>query len=119
MGRVVDILEQKLEELTQDVNLILNKRYMIGIVEDLEEELPPFKDFLKYLYEKKTMQTVNKSKTKEVQMPLLRDEIFHPVIKDNVSSSDLVKQVVPIAVEAFLHELRDTKKATCEYLSSS
>ena len=85
----------------------------------MEEEIPPFKDFLNYLHENKTMQTVNKSKTKEVQMPLLRDEIFHPVIKDNVISSDVVKQIASIAVEAFLHELRDTKKATYKYLSSS
>ena len=71
------------------------------------------------MYEKKTMHTVDKSKTKEVQMPLLRDEIFHPEIEDNVNSTDLVKQIASIAVEAFLQELRDTKKATHKYLSSS
>lgn len=65
------------------------------------------------------MHTVDKLKTKEFQMPLLRDEIFIPDIKDNASSTDLVKQSVSIPVEAFLQELRDTKKATHKYLSSS
>lgn len=43
MGCVVEILEEKLKELTQDIDMILNKRYVMGFFEDFEEELPPFK----------------------------------------------------------------------------
>ena len=48
-------------------------------------------------------------------MALLRDELFHPVIEDNVSSADLVQQLACIAAKAFLEELRDPKKATYMY----
>ena len=92
---------------------------MLGLFDNIVEELPPFQEFIEHTYEKKRMCTVEKSNTKQVHMALLRDELFHPVIKDNVSSADLVRQLAPIAAKAFLEELRDPKKATYKYLSSS
>ena len=119
MGRIVDILEMKLVEINQTVDLVLDQNYMMGLFDDIVEELPPFKEYLKYMYEKKTMFTIGKSKSKEVPLALLRNEIFHPQIEDNVSSTELVKKLALIATEAFLVELRDTRKATYKYLSSS
>ena len=83
---------------------------MCSDFETVVEHLPPFQEFLEHIYEKKSMSTVEKSKTKKVQMALLRDELFHPAIEDNVSSADLVEELACIAVEAFLQELRDPKK---------
>ena len=91
MGLVLDILETKLDEIRQDGALILNHGYMLGFFETIVEDLPPFREFLEHIYEKKSMSTVEKSKTKKVQMALLRDELFHPAIEDNVSSADLVE----------------------------
>ena len=119
MGRVVDILEEKLEGLMNNPDLIVNETHMSGLFNEVIEELPPFKDFYKHLYEKKRMFTVERSNTKVVPMAMLKDEIFHPIIEDNLSSTCLVKEIARIAVEAFLEELRDPAKATFKYLSSS
>ena len=45
MGRVLDILEQKLTEIKGDTSLILNKDYMMGLFVNLQDELPPSKNF--------------------------------------------------------------------------
>ena len=73
MGRVVDILEEKLEGLMNNPDLIVNETHMSGLFNEVIEELPPFKDFYKHLYEKKRMFTVERPKTKVVPMAMLKD----------------------------------------------
>ena len=92
---------------------------MIGLFDELIEELPPFKKFLHHINEKKKMPTVEKSKTRQVHMALLRKELFNPDIEDNISCSDMVKEISIIATEAFLDELHNQNKASYKYLSSS
>ena len=78
MGRVVDILEEKLEGLMNNPDLIVNETHMSGLFNEVIEELPPFKDFYKHLYEKKRMFMVEQSDTKVVPMC----KLFRPSARD-------------------------------------
>ena len=42
MGRVLDILEEKMDQIQQDHLLVLSKNYMMGFFSELMDELPPF-----------------------------------------------------------------------------
>ena len=59
MGRVLDILEQKLTEIKGDSSLILNKDYMMGLFVNLQDELPPFKTFWEHSFDKQKIETVS------------------------------------------------------------
>ena len=117
MGRVLDILEQKLTEIKGDTSLILNKDYMMGLFVNLHDELPPFGKFWEHSFEKRRMKIVSQTGTKVVHLALLRDELFHPIREDNRNCEGIVKNLADVAVEAFLIELRNTNKASYKYLS--
>ena len=119
MGRVLDILEEKMDEIEQDHLLVLSKDYMMGLFSELMDELPPFREFWEHKFEKQQMSVVSQTNTKVVHMARLRDELFHPVIEDNQNSQGIVEDLVGIVTGAFLEELRNTNKASYKYLSSS
>ena len=101
MGRVLDILEQKLTEIKGDSSLILNKDYMMGLFANLHDELPPFRKFWEHSFEKRRMKIVSQAGTKVVHLALLRDEPFHPIREDNGNCEGIVKNLADVAVEAF------------------
>ena len=47
--------KKKLEDISNQADLILNQAYMLGLSDDFIEELPVFKELLEHLYEKKNM----------------------------------------------------------------
>ena len=51
MGRVLDILEESMDEINTNHSLILSKDYMMGIFVELHDELPPFKEFWEHKFE--------------------------------------------------------------------
>ena len=58
MGRIFDILETKLEEIKNDSALFVNRDYMMGLFKEVVDEIPPFKEYLGHMYEKRKMPTV-------------------------------------------------------------
>ena len=119
MGRIFDILETRLEEIKSESALFVNRDYMMGLFKEVVDEIPPFKEYLEHMYEKRKMPTVVGSNTKEVHLALLRDELFYPTIEDNQDSTDLVKELAVVSAKAYLDELRNENKASYKYLSSS
>ena len=119
MGRVLDILEESMDEINTNHSLILSKDYMMGIFVELHDELPPFKEFWEHKFEKQRMSVVRHTRTKVVHLARLRDELFAPVVEDNKNAGDIVETLADIVSESFLQELRDTNKASYKYLTSS
>ena len=119
MGRIFDILETRLEEIKSESALFVNRDYMMGLFKEVVDEIPPFEEYLKHMYEKRKMPTVVGSSTKEVHLALLRDELFYPTIEDNQDSTDLVKELAVVSAKAYLDELRNENKASYKHLSSS
>ena len=119
MGRVLDILEETMNEIHANHSLILSKEYMMAIFVDLHNDLPPFKEFWQNKFEKQRMSVVQQTGTKVVHLARLRDELFAPVVEDNKNTGDIVETLAGIVSESFLRELRDANKASYKYLTSS
>ena len=54
--KTIDVLENKLEQIIKNITLILDESFMMEIFNIFEIYLPPFKEFLDYMYENKKQQ---------------------------------------------------------------
>ena len=120
MGRTLDTLESKMQEISSKPTLILDEKFMMGIFDEFSNELPPFKEYLCLLFEKKQMSVVaRKSGTKVVHFDHLRRQLFSPARKTDRDTSHRVTELAKTAADAVLAELHDEHKATWKYLSAS
>ena len=90
---------------------------MMGIFDELIDELPPLKGYIDHMFDSKLMATVGGSST-EHHLARLRDELFSPESDTHQASDELTLEMGTVASEALLGELRDIKKATSWHLSS-
>ena len=75
----------------------------MGLFIDMQEELPLFKEIWKYkLFDNQKLSLVSQSRTKVVQLKILRNETFHPVREDRGNSEGKVKSLKGIMVEGFV-----------------
>ena len=123
MGRTIDILEEALVKIEEDNELIIQEDYMMNIFKSLMEELPPLEEYINHMFEKKQQKVVsgfNSSgrKLKEIPFSVLRDELFFPKLDTNHNTNNFMEELAKIVAQSILQELRDTKKATHEHLSS-
>jgi hypothetical protein len=118
MGRALDILEVAMDKVVADGTLFLDEAFMMGIFSPLADELPPLKDYLKYMYDEKAMALVGSSIT-DHQYGKLRAELFHPTDVDNIASTEISIELGQLAVTEIVSEFRDPKKATVRHLSSA
>ena len=51
MGRVIDLLEKTLKSMIANSNIILDETFMMGVFDDIVNQLPLFKDYLKHMYQ--------------------------------------------------------------------
>ena len=118
MGRMVDLLQKALVEVAADGQKMLDESFMMGIFDELIDELPPLKEYMNYIFDTKRTAVVASSKQKVVPFSMLRAELFSPQSETNVDTSGTAADLGAIAASALLDELRDHTKATAEYLSS-
>ena len=118
MGRALDFIEAAMVKVAADSTLILSEDFMMGIFSELEQELTPFREYTKYMYNEKVMALAGSS-ISEHQFRKLRAELFHPVDVDNIASSELSVELGALAATEILTEIRDPKKATSRHLSSA
>ena len=69
---------------------------MMGIFATLADELPPFKDYLKYMYDEKVMALVGSSIT-DHQYRKLRGELFNPTNPDDIDSTEISLELGQLA----------------------
>ncbi|KAL7548461.1 hypothetical protein ACHAWF_016400 [Thalassiosira exigua] len=120
MGRVLDTLEEKMKTIARNPKKVLEEDFMMSMFSEYVDELPPLKEYLDLLFKKKQMCVIaRKSGTKVVHLARLRKQLFTPTFKTEQNTSTRVKELAKVAAEAILTELRDPKKATHKYLSSS
>ena len=118
MGRALDTLEMKLEELMSDPSLILKDNFMMSMFDEFADELPPLREYFEHLYEKKRMSVISrKSGTKVVHLGRMRRELFAPSRKTERDTNKRVQELAKVAANSILTELRDESKATHKYLS--
>ena len=119
MGRAVDMLHTTCTQLLDDIKLIHDRNFMMKIFDEISNEIPAFKEFLVFKFKTKMTEFISKSQTKSIPYNKLLDELFSPQDDDNKDSTTLLKTVGTLAIQAFIEELEDEKKATYKYLSLS
>ena len=120
MGRAIDTLENKMEQIVEKPELLLDEAFMMGIFSEYEKELPPFKEYIDQTYKRKQMAVISrKSGTKVVHYARIRKTLFSPTRTTDKQTSSRVKELAKIAADAILCELQDKRKATFKYTSRS
>ena len=70
MGRALDTLHKKMNEIIKELHLILDKEFMMNIFKEYIDELPPFKKYWEFMFNKKQMDVVAcKSRAKVLAPP--------------------------------------------------
>ena len=59
MGRVYDILHEKLGIIMTDGSKFLDENFVMSIFDNLAKELPPFAEYLEYIFEMKENTTID------------------------------------------------------------
>ena len=91
----------------------------MDIFSDIYQQLPPFLEQYTHMYEENTTQFGDKIKGKVVPYAALYKELVLPESEGNQDTDDITKKLGSIAAAALLVELRDERKTTVYYLSSS
>jgi hypothetical protein len=120
LGKVLDKLKLNLEEIAEEPELIHDESFMMGLMDDWADELPPFCEYLTHQFEEKK-QTLfdDESGTKVVPLAELRKELFHPTDSDNKACTPFLEEYAKVAAEAWIAELVDPTKGTWLLLSES
>ena len=70
-------------------------------------------------YQQKIRQTPVVDSSKVLPFNCLNAELFYPTREENIATNEMVKVMGCEVAECMLDELRDPKKATSDYLSST
>ena len=120
MATVVDTMDKAFAKVVQNGKKLLNEDFMMDMFDDLRKKLPPFHDYITYMFEERTSSRVVNSKLVEKVLPwdMLRSELFYPTRLDIVESTNYSVELASEAASIFCIEFRDEKKATAKYLSA-
>ena len=91
MGKVMDKLKDDLESIVDPLDLIHSKEFMMGQLQEWEEELPEFKEYRKEYIEEKTMYYFNSPGQEKVHpMKELINELLTPEDQDNKNTTHIL-----------------------------
>ena len=65
MGRAVNIIHSACKDIIDNVTLVHNDLYMLHIFDELHDELPEFKAFLEYEFEKKSHPMLRRARRRQ------------------------------------------------------
>ncbi len=121
MGSVLDLMEDRFEEISCDGSLMMNENYMMDIFSLIAINVDPFAEYLEFMFTEKQSKPVTGCKSNDEKiLPYdeLRAELFYPSRIDIWQTDGLVSHLGEEAATTFLIEFRNISKATLAYLSS-
>ena len=116
MGPVLDRIESTLERGSRDGAVLLSSA-PLAIYESMAAEQPAFKEYLEWLYEKKTVRSPNGKKKYLLYKDVL-DELLDPQDEDNAATRELAIDFLRAACAEGLAKLHDKRTVLPKYLSS-
>ena len=116
----MDKVKTTLIKIQEDLNLFLNREYMLDIFKEENEIIPLFKKYIKYMYEEKIEQCIRNGNITNKMIPykLLIDKLFNLQEEVNIDSTIYMSDVAKEIAKAYLTELHDKDKTSWMYLSS-
>ena len=123
MGKAVDAPEEAMMAIEEDGSKFLNEEFLDAIFSEIyvDEDrniapLDALQQYMNFMFEEKQTNTVDGSKV--VPLNQILAELLYPQRKENIATTQFVKQLVVEVAQVVLRELRDVNKATSDYLSS-
>ena len=111
MGKIVDILDIVLVQIVNDGSKIMDEEFMMGFFADIQNSIPPFKEYYKHMYNKKALKLLVPGDSKVIPLRILRDKLFCTTSKLNKQIVQITASLGKIAASALLAEIRDPKKS--------
>ena len=120
MGTVVDIMDKAFGQIVNDGTKTMNEKFMMQMFDKLTRKIPPFKQYLTYMFDEKSSNLVGPCTKEERVLPwdMVRTELFYPTRVDMLETTSVVPELASEAGAIFRVEFRDKGKATAKYLSS-
>ena len=118
MGLVVDVLYAKCNDLIEDPTKIIDEGFMMGLFDDITDNIPDYQKFKKYMYEDKKSLFIARVGNKVVPFRLLKDELFNPQDNDNQATNDLMPELGKITAKAIIDDFEHKLKVTRHYVSA-
>ena len=120
MGRVLDTLHEKLGEIIAFPSLFLSEQYMMNLFSKYVNEIPPSKDYLQLIFNKRRMMVNNRTTSMRVShLAMAKRELFKTKKKTNIKSTARMIDIVSVDMPQMKKELIDTQKAPWRNLSKS
>ena len=113
MGRVLETLHEQLGEIIAFPSLFLSEKYMMNFFSKYANELPPFKEYLKIMFNNRMMMIKNRTTGMQVaHLAMAKRELFNPKKKTNTKSTARMLDIVSVGIPQTKKDLIDTRKAT-------
>jgi hypothetical protein len=120
MANVVDIMDKAFNKVVTDGSKMMNEKFMMDMFSKLTRKIPPFADYLTYMFSEKRSNLVGPCTKEERVLPweMVRSEMFYPTRVDLIETTTFVPELASHAGAIFRAEFRDKTKATHKYLSA-
>ena len=95
---------------------IIDRNFILGLLDELRQDLPPLQEHYEYFYNKTNRHKVAREKIKYQPNQALLYELFSPSNPINLESYFIMEHLCIIVAEILTKEFDDRKKATHNYL---
>ena len=121
MGEALDLLNESLREVMNDGKLLLEEDFIMHIFDPIAKRVPPFQEYLTYMFEEKEGHVVGSWDKDDCVVPydLIRCEVFYPERMEVIQTSKICETLAVEAAATMLAEFCDKRKATSAYLSEA
>ena len=99
MGRVLDTLHEKLGEIITFPSLFLIEQYTMNLFSEYDNDLPPFKDYLKLMFKKRRMIVKNRTTGMQVaHLAISKREMFNPKNNTSIESPACMLDILSVGM---------------------
>ena len=117
MSRAINRIQKQAFALKENPMLIIDKEFVIGVMELFRNKLPLLQDFYDYHYEKKKQQRIGKSGERVLPEKLLLDKLFNPTHLINIKSDNEMKPLSETLADTIMQEFTDKRKEIHDHSS--
>jgi hypothetical protein len=106
MGRTVDLMEEAFEKIANDGEMMLDKEIMMNIFEPIVDQVEPFAESLKFIFENKEGRALGSRVKADKWLPFdeLCAELFFPTRNYVYQTHSIACCLAEVAAATFLIE---------------
>ena len=119
MPITLDLMDKAFSKILEDGVKILDEEFMGKIFKPLQDKIPPFKDYMTFMFEERISRALVSTSNEEKVKPwkMLKTALFAPTRIDIIQTAEWCVDLGSIGSSTFRREFRDDTKATSSYQS--